>query len=340
MTLGPNLGSFDFEIFTIDSHTMGEPTRIIYDGFPALQGSTMMEKKQDLIAHYDSLRRALMLEPRGHRDMFGAVLCKPTVPEAHLGVIFLDSGGCLNMCGHGSMGVATMAVQTGLVPAVEPVTNVILDTPAGLVHAHVAVEHGNPRSVSLQNVPSFLYKQGLSLKLHDGSSVPFDIAFGGSFFALVDASQLHLPLSADHAGALVQLGMELRQLINQQIPVQHPCLDISSVDLVEFYARKGPGSFKNCVVFGDAQMDRSPCGTGTSAKLAALYARRECAPGQPLSFESIKGTCFQGRVLRETSAGPFPAIIPEITGRAFLTGQCRWLLDPNDPFQFGFLPPL
>lgn len=335
----PRIPEYEYRIKTIDSHTMGEPTRIIYDGFPTLTGATMMEKKQDLMAHWDQLRSAMMLEPRGHRDMFGALLTEPVHPEADFGVIFLDSGGCLNMCGHGSIGVSAMAVDTGLVQPNGSFANVTLDTPSGLIHAKVLVENGQSQDVTIQNVPAFLYLENQTVELADRRKISFDVAFGGSFFALVDADALGLSLDSSHANGLVHLGMALLNAIHKTLPVQHPNLDIHTVDLVEFYSRKTSkgADLRNCVVFGNAQVDRSPCGTGTSAKLAALCAKGELGLHEDFVYESITGSRFRGRAVQETQVGGYRAIIPQITGRAYITGANQWLLRADDPLKYGFL---
>ncbi|MDD5859191.1 MAG: proline racemase family protein, partial [Eubacteriales bacterium] len=245
----PHLLSYKYELKTIDSHTEGEPTRIVYDGFPELRGSTMMERKQDLMDRYDFLRKALMLEPRGHRDMFGAVLTPPVHPGADTGVIFLDSGGCLNMCGHGSIGCASMLVETGMVRVTEPVTYVTLDAPSGLIRVEVQVKDGHAVRASIYNVPAFLYREHLSVRTEQFGEVPFDISFGGSFFALVDADRIHLPLIIDNISTITDLGMTLRNEINRAFPVQHPVLPIHTVDLVEFYSKDcdANADMKNCV---------------------------------------------------------------------------------------------
>lgn len=339
MPFQPKIPESKYQIKTIESHTMGEPTRIIYDGFPALSGTTMMEKKQDLIARWDHLRTALMLEPRGHRDMFGALLTEPVHPEADLGVIFLDSGGCLNMCGHGSIGVSAMAVDTGLVKADGPFANVCLDTPSGLIHATVRVEHGRAQEVTIENVPAFLYLENQTVEITGGRRISFDVSFGGSFFALVDADSLEIPLTAEHLDELVDLGMTLLSRINETVKVQHPDLDIHTVDLVEFYSKTASNGadMRNCIVFGDGQVDRSPCGTGTSAKLAALHAKGKLGLNENFIYESITGSRFQGIAVREVEIGPHRGIIPRITGRAYITGTSQWLLRDDDPLKFGFL---
>lgn len=335
----PNRKHYAYHIKTIDSHTMGEPTRIVYDGFPELPGETMMEKKNYLMEHYDYLRSALMLEPRGHRDMFGALLTAPIHEEADYGVIFLDSGGCLNMCGHGSIGTASMLVETGMVSVTEPYTEVVLDAPSGIIRTKVHVVDGEAVEVSILNVPAFLYKEGLEIETEEWGRITYDISFGGSFFALVDADAIGLSLQMENADTITRLGMELRESINETVEIRHPYLDITTVDLVEFYSRNSRhgATMKNCVIFGDAQVDRSPCGTGTSAKLAALHAKGELGLGEPFIYESITGSLFRGEAVQEVEIGEQKGIIPQITGSAYITGLNEWIIDDQDPMKYGFL---
>lgn len=323
----------------IDSHTMGEPTRVIYEGFPPLPGKTMMEKKRYLEKNYDHYRTALMLEPRGHRDMFGALLTTPVNPEADLGVIFMDSGGYLNMCGHGSIGSATVAVETGLVKVTEPYTEVVLDAPAGIIRARVCVVDGKAKEVSILNVPAFLYQENVKLELEEYGKVEFDIAFGGSFFALVDSEKVGLQIETENLDRLIDFGMRLRECINKTIEIRHPYLDITRVDLVEIYGPpKNPkANKKNVVIFGDAQADRSPCGTGTSAKVASLYSKGELELNQEFVYESITGSLFRSKAIKETTVGGRKAIIPQITGSAYITGFNEWIVDDHDPLAYGFL---
>ncbi len=339
MDIHPRLLPYQHLIKTIDSHTMGEPTRVIYDGFPELPGDTMMQKKAYLTEHYDHLRSALMLEPRGHRDMFGALLTEPVHAEADFGVIFMESSGCLNMCGHGSIGAATVIVETGMKKVTEPYTEVVLDTPSGLIRARVHVAEGKAREVSILNVPSFLYLEKQRVKLPEWGEIRFDISFGGSFFAMINAEEIGLELEPGNIDRIEALGMELLNEINRSIPVKHPYLDINTVDLVEFYSHTGneQANMKNCVVFGDGQIDRSPCGTGTSAKLATLYAKGELKLGEEFVYESITGSLFRGVAMSETEVAGYKAIIPQITGSAYLTGISQWILDENDPQVYGFL---
>jgi proline racemase len=299
----------------------------------------MMEKKKYLMEHYDDLRTALMLEPRGHRDMFGALLTAPVHKEADFGVIFMDSGGCLNMCGHGSIGTASMLVETGMVKVTEPYTDVVLDAPSGIIHARVHVVDGEAVEVSIQNVPAFLYQRDMEIDTEKFGKVTYDISFGGSFFALVDAEKIGLKLDTANIEEITQLGMELRDRINATVSVRHPYLDITTVDLVEFYAHTADGKadMKNCVIFGDAQADRSPCGTGTSAKLAALYAKGELSLRSEFLYESITGSVFRGEAVSEVEIAGEKGIIPQITGSAYITGLNEWIIDEQDPLRNGFL---
>lgn len=335
----PKLRKYEYHLKTIDSHTMGESTRIVYDGFPTLAGKTMMEKKNDLIENYDFLRSALMLEPRGHRDMFGALLTEPVHEEADYGVIFMDSGGCLNMCGHGSIGTASMLVETGMVEVKEPYTDVVLDAPSGIIRTKVHVVDGEAVEVSILNVPSFLYKEDLSVTTKKWGEITFDISFGGSFFALVNAEKIGLNLEISNIQEITDLGMELMETINNSFEIKHPYLDIRTVDLVEFYSHTDnpKADMKNCVIFGDAQADRSPCGTGTSAKLAALYAKGELKAHEEFVYESITGSLFRGEVMQEVDVAGVKGIIPQITGSAYITGLNEWIVDEQDPLKYGFL---
>jgi proline racemase len=335
----PKLRQYAYHIKTIDSHTQGESTRIVYDGFPELPGDTMMDKKKYLMEHYDDLRTALMLEPRGHRDMFGALLTKPVHEEADYGVIFMDSGGCLNMCGHGSIGTASMLVETGMVEVKEPYTEVVLDAPSGIIRTKVRVVNGEAVEVSILNVPAFLYKKDLTIETSDFGKIKYDISFGGSFFALVDAEKIGLKLEITNIDTITKLGMELRDRINATVSVRHPYLDITSVDLVEFYAHTETvgANMKNCVIFGDAQADRSPCGTGTSAKLATLYAKGEIDLHEEFLYESITGSIFRGEAVSEVEIAEGKGIIPQITGSAYITGFNEWIIDEQDPLKTGFL---
>lgn len=339
MDIRPKLNTDAFEavFHAIDTHTVGEFTRIIVSGFPELQGDTMIERKNFLAEHYDKYRKALMFEPRGHHDMFGALLTDPISPKADFGVIFMDTGEYLNMCGHGTIGSVTAIIETGLVPAIEPYTEVVLEAPAGIIRTKAEVKNGKVVSVTLTNVPSFLYKENLTTVV-DGREVKYDISFGGSFFALVDVEQFGWEVNAASIPKLTEFGMKLIDQVNAEVKIQHPTLDITSVDLAELYCSSDtPGCDKrNVVIFGDHMADRSPCGTGTSAKLATLYSRGEIKIGEPFVYESFIGSKFKGVILKESQVGEFPAVIPQITGSAYLTGEATYVIDPDDPLKYGF----
>ena len=242
------------------------------------------------------------------------------------------------MCGHGTIGTATVAVETGLVPVTEPYTEVVLEAPAGIIRTKVKVENGKAVEVTLTNVPAFLYKDNLTVEV-DGVTIPYCISFGGSFFALVDASKLGYNIGPAAVPALQKLGMKMLEKINQEVKVQHPTLDITTVDLVEFY---GPtpnpenADMRNVVIFGEAQADRSPCGTGTSAKLATLYAWDEIKVGEEFRYESFTGSVFRGVIKEETTIADYKAVIPQITGSAYITGLGTYVIDPTDPLKYGF----
>ena len=332
-----NLDAFEASFHAIDTHTVGEFTRIIMSGFPELKGDTMIERKNFLAENYDQYRRALMFEPRGHHDMFGALLTEPVHPEADFGVIFMDTGEYLNMCGHGTIGSVTAIIETGLVPAVEPYTEVVLDAPAGIIRTKAEVKNGKVLNVTLTNVPAFLYKENLTTTV-DGREVKYDIAFGGSFFALVDAEQFGWTVDPDSIPKLTDFGIHMLEQVNKEVEIKHPELDITTVDLVEMYCSTDtPGCNKrNVVIFGDHMADRSPCGTGTSAKLATLYKRGEIGIGEPFVYESFIGSQFKGVILKEAKVGEFDAVIPQITGSTYLTGDATYVIDPDDPLKYGF----
>lgn len=331
--------SFGRCVWAVDSHTAGEPTRVVVGGLPAIPGSSMAEKKRYLSEEMDWLRRMLMWEPRGHRDMFGSVLTSPCEEGADLGIVFMDGGGYLDMCGHGTIGAATVAVEMGLVRAREPETVVRFDTPAGLVEARVRVEGGRAVEVSVVNVPSFLYRGGVSVEVEGVGEVTVDVAFGGNFFAVVDSDELGLRLVPEEASRLVEVGLRIREAVDAAVRAVHPERPhLEGVRLVEFSGHPlNPAAHRrNAVVFGDGQLDRSPCGTGTSAKMAVLHARGELGVGEDFVHESVLGTLFRGRILGRTRVGPFEAVIPQITGRAHITGFCQFVLDPQDPLGEGF----
>jgi proline racemase len=330
-------------ISAIDTHTAGEAARLIIGGIPKFPGETMADKRAYLETEADHLRRMLMLEPRGHRDMFGAFITEPVHEEADYGIIFMDSGGYLNMCGHNTIAAMTSAVEQGWVEAKEGEreVKVVQDTPAGIVRGTVHLDEDySAESVSFENVESFLYKENVTVNVPEIGELAMDISFGGSFFAILPAASVGLEIKPENASKFNDLGMIIRDAVNEQIEIQHPTLDhIKTVDLVEFY---GPptspdATYQNVVVFGDGQVDRSPCGTGTSAKLATLYGKGEMKVGDTFVYESILCTKFKGEIVEEAEVGGYKAIIPRVTGSAYVTGYNSFLVDPKDSLKDGFL---
>ena len=331
-------------ISVIDTHTAGEAARLVTAGIPKIPGKDMVEKKQYFIEYLDDVRKSVMFEPRGHQDMFGAFLLPPTKEEADFGLVFMDTGGYLNMCGHNTIAAVTAAVETGMVDVKEGATEkeVVVETPAGLIYATAKLKDNGAKvkEVSFRNVESFLYKRDVELDVEGVGHVKFDISFGGSFFCIISADQLGLEVKPENASKLKEAGLKIRDAINANIEIQHPTLaHIKTVDLVEIYDKPShpEATFKNVVVFGDGNIDRSPCGTGTSAKLATLYAKGELKPGEPFVYESILGTLFKGRIVEERKLADFDAIIPEITGSGYILGFSNYVYDPDDSLTYGFL---
>lgn len=326
-------------VATIDSHTCGEPTRIVLGGAPSFKGKTMSERWKDFCENHNDFRRFIMTEPRGHADMFGAIMVPPINPEAHTGVIFCDSGGSVSMCGHGSIGLSSAMVNLGMVPVTEPVTEVRLDTPAGLVTMSVDVENGEAVSATLKNVPAFVFAQNLDLYLPSiDRTVKFDICFGGSFFAILNAEDFGFEIVPSETAAITKMGLEVIEEANRQHMVQHPLIpENNRILLAEFGIHKHGRPARNCVIFGTCNVDRSPCGTGTCAKMALLAARGELKPGETFLHESILGTVFEGHYESGPKVGEFDSIQPYIKGTANIVGF-NWLIQQDsDPLLPGFL---
>lgn len=326
-------------ISTVDLHTAGEPVRAVMGGIPPIPGKTVEEQQYFFSQEMDFTRTMLMHEPRGHKDMCGAVMTPSLSPDAHFGLIFFDGGGYLDMCGHSTMGVATAVIELGMFAKKEPVTHLFIDTPVGIVKAKVHVEKGQVRGVTIRNVASFLFDKDIDLEIPGIGEIKVDIAFGGNFFVLVDVAELHLTIEKGNINQLIVAGLEIRDAVNAKIHVKHPKnKHITGVGLTEIYEKIKHRSAKarNVVVFGNGQVDRSPCGTGTSARLAALYARGQIGLDEPLIFESIIGTEFEGKIVEVTKVGKFEAVIPEITGSAFVTGFNQFVVDSEDPLKHGF----
>lgn len=326
-------------ITAVDSHTEGMPTRVVTGGVGVIPGDTMNDRRLYFMEHLDDLRLFLMNEPRGHAAMSGAILQPPTRPDCDWGVVYIEVSGCLPMCGHGTIGVATVLVETGMVDVVEPVTEIRLDTPAGLVVAKVAVSDGHADSVTIENVPSFVTALDQVIEVPGYGTVPYSMAFGGNFYALVDLVDLGLPFDRSRQQDLLTAGLAIMDAINETARPKHPSLDgVEGCHHVELIA---PGSdarhSRHAMAIWPGWFDRSPCGTGTSARMAELWARGELALDTDFVNESFIGSRFVGRLVAETDVAGVPAVVPTITGRAWVTGTANYVLDPSDPFPTGFV---
>jgi proline racemase len=325
-------------ISTVDSHTEGMPTRVVIGGVPSPRGETMSERRAWAKSNLDDLRGLLMREPHGHAAMSGAILTPPARRDTDWGVLYIETTGFLPMCGHGTIGVATVLVERGMVEVTEPVTTVRLDTPAGVVVAEVAVRDRRALSVTLTNVASFVLAEGRIADLPGLGRVRYDMVYGGNFYPIVEAADIGLKLDTEHKDALLSAGLRVIDAINAQDPPTHP-LDpnIHGIHHAQFIesGRDGADS-RSAIVNVPGYFDRSPCGTGTSASMALLHARGQLALHAPFVNQSMLGRSFTGRVIGETEVGGYPAVIPTITGRAWITGFSQHLRDPEDPFPAGF----
>ncbi len=326
-------------ISAVDSHTEGMPTRVVTGGVAPIPGATMAERRAYAVEHLDHLRRFLVDEPRGHGAMSGAILQPPTRVDADWGVVYIEVSGFLPMCGHGTIGVATVLVETGMVAVTEPETVVRLDTPAGLIEARVAVRDGQAERVALRNVASFALGRDLTVTAPGLGEVRYDLAYGGNFYAIVELAALGLPFDRARKDDILAAGLSVMAAINERDPPRHPAdPGIAGCKHVQFLA---PGSdarhSRNAMVIHPGWFDRSPCGTGTSARMAQLHARGELPLGTEFVNESFIGTRFTGRLLETTEVAGVPAVIPEFAGRAWITGTANYLLDPSDPLPNGFV---
>jgi proline racemase len=326
-------------LHAVDSHTEGMPTRVVTGGVGVLPGETMFDRRRWFMEHSDELRTLLMYEPRGHSAMSGAILQPPTRPDADWGVLYIEVSGCLPMCGHGTIGVATVLVETGMVTVTEPVTTIRLDTPAGLVVAEVAVEDGAAESVTIRNVPSYSHALDQAVEVPGFGQVRYDIAYGGNFYAMVQLDDLGLPYDLAVKQQLLDAGLAIMDAINDQNRPVHP--ENPEIDVCHHVQLIAPGSdakhSRHAMAIHPGWFDRSPCGTGTSARMAQLHARGELALHTDFVNTSFIGRSFTGRLVEEVMVGDRPGVVPTITGSAWVTGTAQYLLDPTDPFPAGFL---
>ena len=326
----------------VDTHTSGAPTRIVVGGGPLLQGATFPERWQDFKDNHDDFRRFLMWEPHGHDNMFGALLTHPVNPEAHYGIVFMDSDSSISMCGHGTIGAARTLLDLGILPKAEPYTEVRLEAPAGLVRVRVEVKNGEVGDVTLQNVPCFVQERDVEVTLPStGQKVKLDIAFGGNYCAMVPAEQFGFTIVPQEIKDMIPLGLEIRDAVNEQIEIRHPTNSaLNKVFLTEFTLEASESTpRRNCVTWAAGQLARSACGTGTSARLACLADRKQLAPGAWFDHAGVTGSIFKGSYEPGPRIGKFESVIPYVKGRSYVTGF-NWLVQQRDDELAGgfFIP--
>jgi len=324
----------------IDAHTAGEPLRVITGGLPEIPGKTILEKRGYFRENFDYLRTGLIWEPRGHADMYGAILTEPVSEDGDFGVIFFHNEGYSSMCGHGIIALVKITLDTGMI--VKEGENPVLkiDTPAGRVTATAHRKAEQVKDVSFQNVPSFVYKSDQEVNVQGIGNIRYDVAFGGAFYAFCKAEDLNLGLETKDYGQLIDFGRRIKHAVIENLEIKHPFEDELSFLYGTIFVNSPVDSnhhSRNVCIFADGEVDRSPTGTGVSARAAIHYFKKEMSIGEQFTVESILGTFFNVRIVRETEFGPFPAVIPEVTGSASLTGSHEFYFDPDDPLQRGFI---
>ena len=316
------------EIETTDYHTAGEPFRIVTGGGPTLSGSSILERRRDALENHDAIRRLLVNEPRGHADMYGCFVTEPNDELADLGVVFFHNDGYSTACGHGTIALVTWALESGRLPVTGERTRVVVDVPSGRLETFAEVDGGRVRTVLFRNVPSFVLEKEVTV-----GRFRVAIAFGGAFYAILPAAQAGLRVEPRHLPQLIDLGRGVKQHLEEQMEVVHP-LEPQLRDIYGVIFTEGD---RNVTIFANGEVDRSPCGSGTSARLALLDLTGELARGQELRHRSIIGTEFGGRVVGELEVGGYAAVITEVEGGAHLTGRHRFILQHDDPLGTGFL---
>ncbi len=327
-------------ITTIDAHAAGEPLRVITSGYPELPGATILSRRRYALEHFDYLRKVLMWEPRGHADMYGCIIVPPTSQSADFGVLFLHNEGYSSMCGHGIIAVTKVAVESGFVPLTQPVTVVRIDSPAGLITAHANILRGTVQSVAFRNVPSFVLALDEEVDVPGLGRIRYDLAFGGAFYAYVQADQVGLKCTPDEFRPLIEKGMAIKRAVMNSREIPHPFeKDLSFLYGTIFIAPPigRTSNSRNVCVFAEGEVDRSPTGTGVSGRMAIHFARKDVTVNQPIVIEGIIGSQFTGRVVEKTKFGEYEAVIPEVEGSASITGRNEFLVDPEDPLRNGFI---
>jgi len=319
-------------VTTVDYHTAGEPFRIVSGGVPPLRGHTIMEKRRFALEHLDAIRQLLVFEPRGHADMYGGFVTEPEDEGAQLGVVFFHNAGYSTACGHGTIALVTWAIEAAMVRANGPLAEVTVDVPSGRLRTVATLQDGRVRSVRFQNVPSFVLIDAMAVTT-GGRRIEVAVAYGGAFYAIVPADRFELPIEPAFVPRFIELGREIKAAIEAKRAIVHPLEpELEGIYGVMFTAKN-----RNVTIFADGEVDRSPCGSGTSARLALLDQRGELARGTTLMHESVIGGRFASRVVGEARVGDYPAVVTEVEGSAHLTGYHQFVLEADDPIGLGFL---
>ena len=328
------------EIQTIEAHTGGEPLRIITHGYPVLKGKTLLEKRDDAYKNHDNIRTAIMWEPRGHADMYGAIIVEPDTPGADFGVIFIHNEGYSTGCGHAVIALTKVFVETNLISKAGPEIEVKIDVPSGFIRSYAKIENGEVVSVRFQNVPSFVQSLNAELDVPSLGNIKYDLAFGGAFYAFVNVNQVGLDCTEKNYNRLIAKGMQIKNAITKEVKMVHP----TESDMNFLYGTiftdspENPNHHsRNVCIFAEGELDRSPTGTGVSARAAIHHARGEIDIGESIMIESIIGSTFSVKVEETTVFGQYNAVIPEVTGNAFITGKNKLWINPNDPLKDGFV---
>lgn len=327
------------QIETVESHTGGEPLRVVVDGFPDIEGETMLEKRRQIRANQDEIRTGLMLEPRGHADMYGALLTDSVTEDGDVGVLFMHNNGYSTMCGHGVIALGAVLPVIGAVDVSAEDPNIRLDTPAGRVVATPTLPEDQPvERVTFENVPAYVVDLGAEVTVPQYGAVAYDLAYGGAYYAYCDVAQFGLSLAEASTAKLVKLGRDIKTAIADTITIEHPNDEDQSflygVILVD--EPQSEGDIRNVCIFADGEVDRSPTGTGVSGHLAIQYERGNLGINEPFVVESIIGSTFTGRITNEVDYRGESAVVPEVTGNAYITGTATYSFDPSDPFTGGF----
>lgn len=327
-------------ITSLDCHTGGEPLRIITSGFPALMGDGMLAMRRDCLSQHDHLRTALMFEPRGHADMYGALITKAERPDSDFGALFLHNEGYSTMCGHAIIALTRTAIEAGVVPKVEPLTSLKIDVPCGQINAYAELREGEIQGIYFDNVASFVTALDQTIEVEGIGLVTYTLAYGGAFYAYVDAAQIGLSLEPDNHRQIIDYGRRIKQAVMANPQIAHPFeADLSFLYGTIFSAQSAQAGVhsRNVCIFADGELDRSPTGSGVSGQAAILSARGLLAVGERITIESILGSQFQVSVQQTLNYGDFAAVIPRVYGTAHVTGQHTFYIDPQDPLKQGFL---